>query len=165
MGGKVIRPSGRKDWYLHVCGRRYLRYVGSRETATGTAHQGMIELLRQVVQVDPPLVAFPGFSTLPLLPPLGIIMPIRGNIIPLQRGGIANGMIYILIILNSYWISIIVIFGYPFCNLLWSRRKPLLFEKRFSGYCRTGRITRSPTGSTGASTRVPATGATTTGTT
>jgi len=89
----------------------------------------------------------------------------KGKIIPLQRGGIANGMIYILIILNSYWISIIVIFGYPFCTLLWSRRKPLLFKKRFSGYCRTEGITRVPTGSTGASKRVPATGATATGTT
>ena len=47
------------------------------------AHQGLVELLRQVVHVDPPLVAFLGFSPLPLLPPLGINMPVRGNIIPL----------------------------------------------------------------------------------
>ena len=35
MGVKVIRPSGRKDWYLQVCegGQRYLRHVGSREAA------------------------------------------------------------------------------------------------------------------------------------
>lgn len=35
MGVKVVRPSGRKDWYLQVCegGRRYLRHVGSREAA------------------------------------------------------------------------------------------------------------------------------------
>jgi len=41
-------------------------------------------------------------------------------------------MIYILIILNSYSISIIVIFGYPFCALLWSRRRPLLFKNEVS---------------------------------
>ncbi len=35
MGVKVVRKSGRKDWYLQVCegGRRYLRHVGSREAA------------------------------------------------------------------------------------------------------------------------------------
>jgi integrase len=35
MGVKVIRPSGRKDWYLQVCegGKRYLRHVGSRDAA------------------------------------------------------------------------------------------------------------------------------------
>jgi hypothetical protein len=35
MGVKVIRPSGRKDWYIQVCEgrRRYLRHVGSQETA------------------------------------------------------------------------------------------------------------------------------------
>ena len=35
MGVKVIRPSGRKDWYIQVCagGERYLRHVGSREAA------------------------------------------------------------------------------------------------------------------------------------
>ena len=35
MGVKVIRPSGRKDWYVQVCegGERYLRHAGSREAA------------------------------------------------------------------------------------------------------------------------------------
>ena len=35
MGVKVVRPSGRKDWYIKVCegGERYLRYAGSREAA------------------------------------------------------------------------------------------------------------------------------------
>lgn len=35
MGVKVIRPSGRKDWYIQVCegGKRFLRHVGSREAA------------------------------------------------------------------------------------------------------------------------------------
>jgi integrase len=35
MGVKVVRKSGRKDWYIQVCegGRRYLRHVGSREAA------------------------------------------------------------------------------------------------------------------------------------
>ena len=35
MGVKVIRPSGRKDWYIQVCegGERYLRHAGSREAA------------------------------------------------------------------------------------------------------------------------------------
>lgn len=35
MGVKVVRPSGRKDWYIQVCegGRRYLRHVGSLEAA------------------------------------------------------------------------------------------------------------------------------------
>ena len=35
MGVKVIRPSGRKDWYIQVCeaGQRYLRHVGTREAA------------------------------------------------------------------------------------------------------------------------------------
>ena len=35
MGVKVLRPSGRKDWYIQVCegGERYLRHVGSREAA------------------------------------------------------------------------------------------------------------------------------------
>jgi len=35
MGVKVIRPSGRKDWYVQVCegGKRYLRHAGSREAA------------------------------------------------------------------------------------------------------------------------------------
>ena len=32
MGVKVLRPSGRKDWYIQVCegGERYLRHAGSR---------------------------------------------------------------------------------------------------------------------------------------
>jgi hypothetical protein len=38
-------------------------------------------------------------------------------------------MIYKLIILNSYWISIIVIPGYPFCIMDCTRRRPLLFKK------------------------------------
>jgi hypothetical protein len=35
MGVKVLRPSGRKDWYIQVCeaGQRYLRHVGTREAA------------------------------------------------------------------------------------------------------------------------------------
>jgi len=35
MGVKVLRPSGRKDWYIQVCegGERYLRHAGSREAA------------------------------------------------------------------------------------------------------------------------------------
>lgn len=35
MGVKVLRPSGRKDWYVQVCegGQRYLRHAGSREAA------------------------------------------------------------------------------------------------------------------------------------
>jgi len=35
MGVKVIRPSGRKDWYIQVCegGQRFLRHVGRREAA------------------------------------------------------------------------------------------------------------------------------------
>ena len=35
MGVRVVRPSGRKDWYIQVCegGERYLRHVGSREAA------------------------------------------------------------------------------------------------------------------------------------
>lgn len=35
MGVKVIRKSGRKDWYLSVChgGKRYVKHVGSREAA------------------------------------------------------------------------------------------------------------------------------------
>jgi integrase len=35
MGVKVIRKSGRKDWYLSVChgGKRYIKHVGSREAA------------------------------------------------------------------------------------------------------------------------------------
>ena len=35
MGAKVLRPSGRKDWYIQVCegGQRYLRHVGTREAA------------------------------------------------------------------------------------------------------------------------------------
>jgi integrase len=35
MGVKVVRPSGRKDWYIQVCeaGQRYLRHVGTREAA------------------------------------------------------------------------------------------------------------------------------------
>ena len=33
MGVKVLRPSGRRDWYIQVCegGERYLRHAGSRE--------------------------------------------------------------------------------------------------------------------------------------
>jgi Phage integrase, N-terminal SAM-like domain len=35
MGVKVLRLSGRKDWYIQVCegGERYLRHAGSREAA------------------------------------------------------------------------------------------------------------------------------------
>ena len=35
MGVRVVRPSGRKDWYIQVCegGERYLRHAGSREAA------------------------------------------------------------------------------------------------------------------------------------
>ena len=35
MGVKVLRPSGRKDWYIQVCegGERHLRHAGSREAA------------------------------------------------------------------------------------------------------------------------------------
>ena len=35
MGVKVLRPSGRKDWYIQVCegGERYLRHAGSRDAA------------------------------------------------------------------------------------------------------------------------------------
>jgi integrase len=35
MGIKVVRPPGRKDWYLSIChkGKRMLRHVGSREAA------------------------------------------------------------------------------------------------------------------------------------
>jgi hypothetical protein len=35
MGVMVLRPSGRKDWYIQVCegGERYLRHAGSRVAA------------------------------------------------------------------------------------------------------------------------------------
>ena len=51
MGVKVIRPSGRKDWYLLVCGRRYLRYVGSRVTAYAAKKEVEADLATKTIKV------------------------------------------------------------------------------------------------------------------